>query len=150
MINSTMMDDYPLTIGAILRHGERVYGQSECVTWTGEGEPRRATYAQVAQNARKLAGALAGLGAGPPVVDVPARSVVLPVDAGPAILPELAARLAASGLRIADLALRRPTLDDVFLTLTGHAGPGADREDHRGRDPLAQADHPQHQPRSAP
>src|SRR6266545_2076124 len=99
---------------------------------------------------QKLASALAGLGAGPPVVDVPARSVVLPVDAGPSILPELAARLAASGLRIADLALRRPTLDDVFLTLTGHAGPGADRDEHRGRDPLAQADHPQHQPRSAP
>jgi ABC-2 type transport system ATP-binding protein len=99
---------------------------------------------------QKLARALAGLGAGPPVVDVPAGSVVLPVDAGPSILPELATRLAASGLRIADLALRRPTLDDVFLTLTGHAGPGADRDEHRGRDPLAQADHPQHQPRSAP
>ena len=32
----------------------------------------------------------------------------------------VAARLAASGLHITDLALRRPTLDDVFLTLTGH------------------------------
>jgi fatty-acyl-CoA synthase len=64
MISSTMMDDYPLTVGAILRHGERVYGQSECVTWTGGGEPRRATYAQIAQNARKLASALAGLGIG--------------------------------------------------------------------------------------
>jgi fatty-acyl-CoA synthase len=64
MITSTMMDDYPLTIGAILRHGERVYGGTECVTWTGGGEPRRATYAQVGQNARKLAGALAELGIG--------------------------------------------------------------------------------------
>jgi fatty-acyl-CoA synthase len=64
MITSTMMDDYPLTIGAIMRHGERVYGQSECVTWTGGAQPRRATYAQIAQNARKLAGALAGLGIG--------------------------------------------------------------------------------------
>jgi hypothetical protein len=34
-------------------------------------------------------------------------------------LPEVATRLAASGLRVADLALRRPTLDDVFLALTG-------------------------------
>ncbi len=99
---------------------------------------------------RQLADALAGLGAGPPVADVPARSVVLPVDAGPAILPQLAARLAASGLRIADLALRRPTLDDVFLTLTGHAGPGAAREERQGRDPLTHADHPHHQPGSAP
>jgi len=63
MINSTMMDDYPLTIGSILRHGSQVYGSSECVTWTG-GEPRRASFAQVADNARLLAGALAGLGIG--------------------------------------------------------------------------------------
>jgi ABC-2 type transport system ATP-binding protein len=29
-------------------------------------------------------------------------------------------RLDAAGLEISDLALRRPTLDDVFLALTGH------------------------------
>jgi fatty-acyl-CoA synthase len=63
MITSTMMDDYPLTVGSILRHGSRIYGSSECVTWTG-GEPRRASYAQVAENARRLAGGLAGLGIG--------------------------------------------------------------------------------------
>jgi len=36
MIRSTMQD-FPLTIGAIMRHGARVYGGSECVTWTGVG-----------------------------------------------------------------------------------------------------------------
>jgi len=30
-------------------------------------------------------------------------------------------RLDAAGVEIADLAVRRPTLDDVFLELTGHA-----------------------------
>jgi len=63
MIRSTMQD-YPLTIGAIMRHGAQVYGASECVTWTG-GLPRRASYAQVAQNAGRLAGALARLGIKP-------------------------------------------------------------------------------------
>ena len=29
--------------------------------------------------------------------------------------------LAAAGIAVADIGLRRPTLDDVFLTLTGHA-----------------------------
>jgi ABC-2 type transport system ATP-binding protein len=28
--------------------------------------------------------------------------------------------LDGAGIRIADIGLRRPTLDDVFLTLTGH------------------------------
>jgi len=76
---------------------------------------------------RRLARALAGLGCGPLVVDEVAGRIVLPVSDGPGILPELAERLAVSGLRVADLALRRPTLDDVFLTLTGHPGAGAAR-----------------------
>src|SRR6266487_2518496 len=56
MIRSTMQD-YQLTIGAIMRHGARVYPGSECVTWTGSGT-RRASYAEVARNAARLAGAL--------------------------------------------------------------------------------------------
>jgi acyl-CoA synthetase (AMP-forming)/AMP-acid ligase II len=60
MIASTMQD-YQLTIPAILRHGARIYGGSECVTWTGAGA-RRATYAEVARNAERLAGALTDLG----------------------------------------------------------------------------------------
>ena len=63
MIRSTMQD-YPLTIAAIMRHGARVYPGSECVTWTGAGA-RRASYAEVAQNAARLAGALNRLGIGP-------------------------------------------------------------------------------------
>jgi daunorubicin resistance ABC transporter ATP-binding subunit len=66
-----------------------------------------------------LAAAVHGLGAGPPVMDAATGRVVLPVADGPAILPEVVARLAGADVRIADLALRRPTLDDVFLTLTG-------------------------------
>jgi ABC-2 type transport system ATP-binding protein len=30
-------------------------------------------------------------------------------------------RLDAAGVRIDDIAIQRPTLDDVFLALTGHA-----------------------------
>jgi ABC-2 type transport system ATP-binding protein len=66
-----------------------------------------------------LAQALAGLGTGPPVVDARAGRVVLPVTDGPALLTVLAERLAASGLQVGDLALRRPSLEEVFLTLTG-------------------------------
>ena len=63
MIRSTMQE-FPLTIPAIMRHGTSVYGASECVTWTG-AVPRRASYAQVGQNAGRLAGALARLGIRP-------------------------------------------------------------------------------------
>jgi fatty-acyl-CoA synthase len=58
---ASTMQDFPLTITAILRHGASVYGESECVTWTG-ATPRRATFAEVAGNAERLAAALARLG----------------------------------------------------------------------------------------
>lgn len=67
-----------------------------------------------------LATTMAGLGRDATVVDADSGRVLVPVTDGPAVLAEVATRLARSGLRVADLALRRPTLDDVFLTLTGH------------------------------
>ena len=63
MITSTMQDDFQLTTAAMLEHGVRVYGRSECVTWLGDGS-RRATFAEIGTNARRLASALAGLGVG--------------------------------------------------------------------------------------
>ena len=71
------------------------------------------------EDPRALVGALSGWGAAQPIVDLAARRVILPVDDGLALVPELRARLDGAGLRVADLTLRRPALDDVFLTLTG-------------------------------
>jgi fatty-acyl-CoA synthase len=55
------MQDFPLTIAAIFRHGRKVFGESEVVTFEGETS-RRASYAQVAVRADQLAAALARLG----------------------------------------------------------------------------------------
>ena len=71
------------------------------------------------QDPRRLAGALSALGTGEPAVDAAAGRVVLPVADGPGILPEVAARLAAAGVQVSGLALRRPTLEEAFLGLTG-------------------------------
>src|SRR5690348_2237513 len=88
---------------------------------------------------RPLAQALAGLGTGRPVVDIRAGRVVLPVTDGPEVLAELARRLTTSGLRVADLALRRPSLEDVFLALTGQPAAGATYPPPGGTDPAAEA-----------
>jgi ABC-2 type transport system ATP-binding protein len=49
-----------------------------------------------------------------------ARDVVsAPVSAGAGMLPALIRSLDAAGVPLDDIAVRRPTLDDVFLTLTG-------------------------------
>jgi fatty-acyl-CoA synthase len=60
MLESTMQD-FPLTIGMIFRHGRAVYADSEVVTFEGETS-RRATYAQVADRTEQLANALTRLG----------------------------------------------------------------------------------------
>src|SRR5580692_8104406 len=57
------MQDGPLLISGILRHGQRVYGDSEVVTVEPGGD-RRATFAEVAARAEQLAKALARLGIG--------------------------------------------------------------------------------------
>ena len=46
--------------------------------------------------------------------------VDLTVDRGPAIAADVLRRLDGAGITLAGLALREPSLDDVFLNLTGH------------------------------
>ena len=52
-------------------------------------------------------------------IDADASQLTVPFAAGGQGLPEALRRLDAAGVELTDLALRRPTLDDVFLTLTG-------------------------------
>jgi ABC-2 type transport system ATP-binding protein len=65
--------------------------------------------------------ALASLGSGEARTDAGARRVTLPVDGGAAVLVAAIRELDAAGIAVQDVGLRRPTLDDVFLSLTGHA-----------------------------
>ncbi|MVU79069.1 ATP-binding cassette domain-containing protein [Nocardia sp. ET3-3] len=46
----------------------------------------------------------------------------IPAPDSAATLSEALRRLDAAGVQLADIGLRRPSLDDVFLTLTGHSG----------------------------
>jgi len=71
--------------------------------------------------------ALDGLAGGTPLVDADARLVTMPA-AGPGVLAEAVRRLDAAGVAVADLALRRPSLDDVFLRLVGHTAQTRDEE----------------------
>jgi ABC-2 type transport system ATP-binding protein len=54
-----------------------------------------------------------------PQTDVDRLRVHAPVREGVAALTEVARTLQEAGTRVADLGLRRPTLDEVFLRLTG-------------------------------
>jgi ABC-2 type transport system ATP-binding protein len=66
---------------------------------------------------------LAELGCAEVTVDDHSRQLTAPVKGGAAVLVDALRRFDAQGIGLHDVALRRPTLDEVFLTLTGH---GAD------------------------
>ncbi|WP_328526731.1 ATP-binding cassette domain-containing protein [Kribbella sp. NBC_00359] len=53
-------------------------------------------------------------------LDQHSRRITVPAPGGSSTLVEVIRTRDAGGIRIADIGLRRPTLDDVFLTLTGH------------------------------
>jgi len=54
-------------------------------------------------------------------------------------LVDVVRRLGEAGIEVDDVGLRRPTLDDVFLSLTGHAAESAqgDEEDEEPDEELA-------------
>ena len=56
------MQEHPLTITDLLRHGATVYAESLVHTWQGGGAVRTGTYAEVAARAARLAGGLRSLG----------------------------------------------------------------------------------------
>ncbi|HSE70871.1 MAG TPA: DUF4162 domain-containing protein, partial [Nocardioidaceae bacterium] len=76
------------------------------------------------------------LGVGPVVLEEHQRSLLVPVTGGAGVLTDALRRLDAEQISVDDVGLRRPTLDDVFLTLTGHtaqeSADEADRADGAG------------------
>ncbi|MGC4949917.1 ATP-binding cassette domain-containing protein [Streptomyces sp. DT224] len=64
---------------------------------------------------------LTRLGKGETAVLPNMRKLTVPVDGGAKLLAEVIRDLDAQGVEIDDIGLRRPTLDDVFISLTGHA-----------------------------
>jgi len=63
---------------------------------------------------------LARYGAGEPQVSSDGRGVDVAVTDGPPALQHVLADLRSAGIELHDAGMRRPTLDDVFLKLTGH------------------------------
>ena len=58
--------------------------------------------------------------------------LALPLRSGRGSIIEAVRRLDGAGVGIDDIAVRRPTLDDVFITLTGHAAePGEEDEEQQ-------------------
>ncbi|GAA1869624.1 daunorubicin resistance protein DrrA family ABC transporter ATP-binding protein [Pseudonocardia ailaonensis] len=94
------------------------------------GERLQLIVTQPEQLARATA-ILAEVGSGPPVVDEGVRRLAVPVEGGTKALVEALRRFDAEGIEVQDVASSRPTLDDVFLALTGHAAETSETEEDK-------------------
>ncbi|ULR53067.1 ATP-binding cassette domain-containing protein [Streptomyces deccanensis] len=83
---------------------------------------------------------LTGFGKGGTTVEEHTRKLTVPVTGGAKLLAEVIRELDTRGIEIDDIGLRRPTLDDVFLSLTGHLAEVKDEaETEAGAERLGEA-----------
>jgi len=75
--------------------------------------------------------ALQPFAAGSIIPNVGNRLLEVPVIATDGLATEVLRALDAAGVRVSDIAVRSASLDDVFLTLTGHAAEAADEDDDK-------------------
>ena len=81
------------------------------------------------------------LGVGKAGLDEGRRTLLMPISGGAQVLTEALRVLDNAGIGIDDVGLRRPTLDDVFLSLTGRSA-DLDGEDTAGEPPPPEAPPP--------
>lgn len=85
--------------------------------------------------------ALGGLGCADCTMDEARATIRLPVDSGVGAVTEAVRRMDSAGIDLSNITILRPTLDDVFITLTGepvdstttNAGNGGGRRRRRRR-----------------
>jgi len=103
----------------VIDHGKVIaHGDARSLKRQVGGDNIGVTVSDVARldEAAEILGRLTG---SEPVLDRPVRTAVAPTQDGVAGLGKVANALAECGLGVEDLSLRQPTLDEVFLTLTG-------------------------------
>ncbi len=109
----------------VINHGKVIAkGTADQLKSQVGGERLEITVSDLAQlsAAREL---LSPLGVGDAITEEHRRSMLIPVSGGVRVLRDALRLLEDAAIEVDDAGLRRPTLDDVFLTLTGH---GAEEE----------------------
>jgi ABC-2 type transport system ATP-binding protein len=114
---------------AVIDHGRVIAGGTPDELKDRVGGERLEIHLEHASQGEVAVKALATMTDDPPVAD--GDLVTVGVRRRGGAIVEAVRRLDAAGVDVEDIVLRRPTLDDVFLGLTGHAAeePEADLED---------------------
>jgi ABC-2 type transport system ATP-binding protein len=102
----------------IIDHGKVIAAGTPAELKTRAGDDMIEVHVHDADDLPAVSGVLAKLGHDPRV-DVPTRRAFVSADNGSARLMEALRVLDQEGIAVEDISLRRPTLDEVFLALTG-------------------------------
>jgi ABC-2 type transport system ATP-binding protein len=85
----------------------------------------------------RAAEVLAGLGVAEPATDPATRRCSLAAPGGAKLLPVVVRALDDAGVAVEDISLRRPTLDEVFLALTGRTAAPVDPDPSSSKEKAA-------------
>ena len=102
----------------IIDHGTVIAAGTPADLKTRAGDDMIEVHVRDAAHLPAVSGVLARIGRDPRV-DVPQRRAYVAVDYGSRRLMDALRTLDAEGIAVEDVSLRRPTLDEVFLALTG-------------------------------
>jgi ABC-2 type transport system ATP-binding protein len=124
---------------AVIDHGRVIAeGTSDELKDQYGGERIEVVLGETADRDRALE-ALGPMADGPGEPECEGRTVRVPVRARPGVLAEAVRRLDEAGVELEDLEVHRPTLDDVFLSLTGHSAEEAAEGEGEGEQTGAEA-----------
>lgn len=103
----------------IIDHGKVIATGTPTELKSRAGQDMVEVRVRTAEEVAIVAGILAPLGTEAPRIDEPARRIAVPVIDGTARLTDAVRLISDRGIHLDDIGLRRPTLDEVFLALTG-------------------------------
>jgi ABC-2 type transport system ATP-binding protein len=118
---------------AVVDHGKIIARGTADELKTQVGGERIEVVVHERTDTERAAGLIRPFGVGDAVIDGHTRKLTLPSTGGAQALVQVVGALTEAGIVIDDIGVRRPTLDDVFLSLTGHAAElGASDDDEAG------------------
>ena len=104
----------------VIDHGREIASGTSDELKTQVGGERIEVKLTHPHDLERAAEILRPLSVGEILIEAEPRQLVVPITGGAATLTDGLRRLDAQNVELEDVMLRRPTLDDVFLTLTGH------------------------------
>ena len=116
---------------AVVDHGKVIAKGTSDQLKARTGGERVEVVVHQREHIQTAAEVLAGFGKGETMVEEHMRKLTAPVTGGAKLLAEVIRELDTRGIEIDDIGLRRPTLDDVFLSLTGHVAEIKDPENDK-------------------